>query len=120
MAAAGTRLPDALIRQGPMIDNVVAEADQDFLHFAIQMMAMKSVLRGGVNHFSVHVELHLVARAVANAYRTGSAVAGEPIQSALLRRQITVNVVEDAQFRLGKAGGLQHPIQEIVSLFPIT
>src|SRR5215469_10390120 len=77
MATAGTRLPNALVREVPVLGGVLAKADERLLHLAIEFAAVGSVLRGGIDHLAIDVQLQLVASGVADAHRTGPAIALE-------------------------------------------
>ena len=65
--AAG--FPDSFIRLVPIVDDIISEAYQGLLHFAIEMPAVKSKLCRGVNHLSVDIELQLIRAAL--PIRTG-------------------------------------------------
>src|SRR5438477_2812597 len=114
-----SRLPDSLIGQVPMFQNVIPEPDQDPLHFAVKMPAMKCILGGGVDDFPINVHLKLVTRRVADANRSRVPVTGTRTECALVGRVITINRVQNQQFRLGYTRSMQDPVQEPPGLLPV-
>src|SRR5438270_9254584 len=114
MSAPAARLPYTLVGSTPVVYHVVAKADEHLLHLAIEMATVIRVLRGGVNHLTIDIELKLITRAIADTNRLRSAVTGEILEFSLLRRLFAIHRVKHAKFRLGETRGLQQPGNEPV------
>src|SRR5438270_3502691 len=93
----GARLPNAFVRLIPIVRDVLADVDQHLLRGPVEVVSVKRELRGGIHHFAVNIELHLVARGVADAYRAGIAVSAQVMKLALCRRMLAEDRVEDAE-----------------------
>ena len=61
------RLPYPLVGTLPIVQNVVAEAEQRLLHVTVELATMKRILCGCIDYFPVNIELQLTACPIANA-----------------------------------------------------
>src|SRR5712691_5075362 len=119
MLASDPRFPYSFIRQHPMFDHIVSKSDENLLHRPVQFAAVECILSSRVNDLAIHVELKLITGGVPNAYWTRSFVALQ-VETAFSGSQFPVDGISSAQFGLGEPGGMQHPIHEVIGLFPIS
>src|SRR6476661_456022 len=118
MLTSGSRFPYSFVGQHPVLDNVVSKSDENLLHRPVQVAAMEYILGSGVDDLAIYVELKLIPCGIANAYRTRSLVTCK-VENAFSRSRFPIDGVRNPQFRLGDPSGMQHPIHEVVGLFPI-
>src|ERR1700682_1301955 len=118
MLAPSSRFPYSFVGQHPMLDDIVSKSHENLLHRPVQLAAMECVLGSSVDDLSIYVELKLITCGITNAYRTRSLVTCK-VENAFSRSQFPINGVGNPQLRLGDPSGMQHPIHEVVGLFPI-
>src|SRR5437868_4452734 len=74
---------------------------------------------GRIDHFAVNVELQLIAGGVADAHGTRISIAGQMLETALARSNVTKDVIEDAQFRMCDPSCEQQPIEKAFGFVPV-
>jgi hypothetical protein len=110
LATLASDLPDPMVRAAPIATNAAAESYQQSTLVTAELTAAIDVHRRGHDHGAVYVELQLIPGTVADAHRTGAAVAFQVIERFLLYSRFPVYVIEDLQPRPGKPGGMQQPL----------
>src|SRR5512146_251154 len=63
-------LPDSLVRLVPVNGDVFAEIDKHLLRSTVESATGVRILRGGVDHLAVDIELKLASSCVPDANRT--------------------------------------------------
>src|SRR4030095_16554182 len=104
--------PDAVVWLSPMLANVLSALTQHFLHFAIETIVFADEMRNGFDHFSVNIQLYLLARPIPDSDWTRIGVPIQVGQLAFWRRKFAKNIIHDEQFWPGQASRVQEPINE--------
>src|SRR6266567_9643792 len=100
MARLGSGFPDALVRKLPMLHNIVSKADERFLRLPVKGASVRGVLGCGVDYFSVHIELQVVAGSISNPYRSRITVSSKHLRFPFFWRKIAEHGIQDPQLRL--------------------
>ena len=115
VAHATARLPDAVVGLAPAGGRVVGQLAQVTPGAQGQTPAEALVQARRVEQRARRVQLHLVARAVADAHGPAAAVAVQVLQDRLGRDRLTVDRVEQSQAGAG-VERIAHEVEELVCL----
>src|SRR5205814_3848279 len=85
--------PNSVVRLAPMFADIFGALTQHLLRVAIEIFLFANEMRNGFDHFSVEIELHLLARGIADAHRTRTSVSMKMRQIALSQRAFAKNIV---------------------------
>src|ERR1035441_4775604 len=80
---------------------------------------MEGELCGRINHFTVDVELQLIACRIADSYGSRASISAQEFQFTLNRSFITIKRIHNVQLWLRQTRGLKQPVEKIFGLVPV-
>src|SRR5205823_6534134 len=101
--------PHPIIWLMPMLTHVSTALAEHLLHFSIETALLSGKMADCVHHFTINIELKLIAGLIAHTNGTRIGVAAKMIEHALGRRRFPKHIVENAQSRPGQPCGVQEP-----------
>lgn len=114
MDTAGTDFPDAVVRFVPPVNDDIGKATKETVVVAVERATERTITREGIDDFTVDIELELLRGLVPDTDGTTAPVAVEVDEQVLRDMRLTVEGIDDLQFRLSKTRSVEDPIDECV------